>query len=207
MVTGQAHRTGKLGRCFIVTNGGHEGSDDAQDLALWIREFGSYLLLVARSFEGDFMTAEDILQETWIVALRNVHARRKGTPARAWLHHVVLNVGRAAVRRASRRRKLMSIWGNAPSLETPPSIESEQVRQHLWRAIADLPHLQKQCLILRVVEGMSPADVAECLDRAPGTVKSSMHRAIRTLRKRLEHGNMVDFYFRDAFTSRPRKAE
>ncbi len=201
LVPGMAHGAGRLGRSFVVTNGSRDSTDDAHDLALWMREFGAQLLLVARAFEVDYITAEDILQETWIVALKNLNSRRNGSAVKVWLHNVVLNVGRSVVRRAARRRKLMSLWNGTPSHAAPPSFESEQVRQLLWRAIADLPRLQRQCLLLRVVEGMSTTEVAECLDRSPGTIKTSVHRAGQTLRKRLGQGNVLDHYDRHVVTS------
>ena len=197
-----AYGAGRCGRFFLVTNGRRDHAKDARNLALWMREFGAQLLLVARAFEVDHITAEDILQETWIIALKNVNSRRTGTAVMAWLHSVVLKVGRSAVRKAARRRKLMSFWTATPSYALPPSIESEQVRQRLWRAIADLPNLQRLCLLLRVVEGMSTTEVAECLDRSPGTIKKSVHRAGRTLRKRLGHGNVLDRYDRHMVTLR-----
>lgn len=197
-----AYGAGRRGRFFVVTNGRHDHAEDARKLALWMREFGAQLLLVARAFEVDHVTAEDILQETWIIALKNVNSRRDGTAVLAWLHNVVLNVGRSVVRSAARRRKLMSLWTATPSYALPPSIEGERVRQRLWRTIADLPNLQRLCLLLRVVEDMSIAEVAECLDRSPGTIKKSVHRAGQTLRKRLGRGNVGDHYDRHRMTFR-----
>lgn len=64
----------------------------------------------------------------------------------------------------------------------PPSLEGEQSKLRIWQAIAELPELQREVLLLRVVDERSTAEVAQILDRAEGTVKASLHRALTRLR-------------------------
>ena len=54
--------------------------------------------------------------------------------------------------------------------------------ERLWRALAALPARQRAVLVLRYYEGLTDAEIADVLDCAPGTVRSSASRALRTLR-------------------------
>ena len=159
------------------------------ELAGWIAEFTPRLLPVARAFARGPEEAEDILQETWLVALKTAHQRSSGSPIGAWLCRVTLNLGRMRMRKRKRRESLFArsmAVGDLSDGTTPPELGAEQLRLRLWRYIGELPDLQQEVVMLRLVEGMNTLESAEALGRAEGTVKSSLHRALRTLRRRLQ---------------------
>jgi RNA polymerase sigma-70 factor (ECF subfamily) len=159
---------------------------DRHDLADCIRQHTPQLLGVARAFADGAEEAEDLLQELWIVAYREMDRRPAGAPMRAWLHTILLNIGRARCRRRRRRQRLMALWAEReePTVGASPDIGESLLRLRLWRESATLPELQRRVLLLRIVEGMSTASAATALNRAEGTVKASLHRALKTLRER-----------------------
>jgi RNA polymerase sigma-70 factor (ECF subfamily) len=159
---------------------------DHHDLADSIRQYTPQLLGVARAFADGAEEAEDLLQELWIVASREMDRRPPEAPLRAWLHTILLNIGRARWRRRRRRQQLMALWANQeePTIGASLDISESLLRLHLWREIAALPDLQRRVLLLRIVEGMSTARTAASLNRAEGTIKASLHRALKTLRER-----------------------
>lgn len=166
----------------------HEHSRD-EELATAIRDFTPRLWPVVRAFATDADDAEDLLQDVWLTAALHAHERAAAAPLGAWLHLVALNRGRAHQRRVRRRRWLQRLW----SADLPPTIETtaspplaQHLRTHaLWRAVAQLPALQREVLLLRIVSGYSTAESAQVLHRAEGTVKASLHRALVTLRRQL----------------------
>lgn len=152
----------------------------------WMDRYGGQLQSVAQAFAEGSTEAEDILQRTWVTAWRQGSKLEPDSHVGAWLHQITLNIGRSAYRKRVGRRRLFERWGWRPSsVESPPTLEEELYRLELWRAVAELPGLQRQVLIYRIVEDMSVADTANALDRAEGTVKASLHRALGTLRRRL----------------------
>lgn len=163
---------------------------DEHALASLIRVHTPQLLGVVLSFTTLDAEAEDILQEVWMIAAEKAHRRPRGAPLGAWLHAVALNRARSHCRRARRRRWLATLW----SAELPaahddtraPSLPSELQRARLWRAVAGLPRLQRDAVLLRVVEGLSTREAAQRLGRAEGTVKASLHRGLSTLRRLLD---------------------
>lgn len=163
---------------------------EAHRISRWIDEYGQRLWLVARAFSRDGDEAEDLLQEMWIVAFRRQHTLRDGAPVGAWLHRILLNLGRAHRRKTTRRVMLTGKWGQpTAAVQSPPgmtSVAREHMKTILWREIAELPELQRQVLLLRIVEGMSTAECADAIGRAEGTVKASLHRALMRLEARLK---------------------
>ena len=159
---------------------------NTSEVVMWIREYGPALLPVARAFADGPIEAEDILQEAWIVALRKRKGRPIGVPVRAWLHRIVMNVGRSAARKRTRRMRLLgSNLPNRSPTPRPPTIQSDLMRRAMWRRVASLPKLQRDVLVLRIVEGMSTREAAERLGRAEGTVKASLSRGLSSLRTEL----------------------
>lgn len=156
------------------------------ELSTWIRQYTPQLLVVARAFADGADDAEDLLQELWIIAHEKGQTRPQDTPVSAWLHTILLNIGRARWRRRKRRERLTSLW-SATALPTEAVVDSDGsiLRGALWRDVSALPELQRQVVLLRIVEGRTTAQAAALLDRAEGTVKASLHRALNTLRTRL----------------------
>lgn len=163
---------------------------DPGDIAEWIRLYTPRLLGVARAFAYGPDEAEDILQEVWITAHEKAHMRPAGSPLGAWLYTLTLNEGRSRLRRFHRRARLRELWsldlGPREEHASVPGVGEELARSRLWREVARLPILQREALLLRVVEGMNTRETAEILDRADGTIKASLHRALKALRRELQ---------------------
>ena len=161
------------------------------DFAALVRAHTPQLLSVARAFAAGADEAEDLLQETWLVAHRDFSRRPPGAPVGAWLHVILLNVGRARWRRRRRRERLLAFWGGAARPHdgtNAPDVGDALLRARLWRDVAELPELQRRVLLHRVVDELSTAETAAALGRAEGTVKASLHRALAMLRSRWRPG-------------------
>ncbi|MEO8622159.1 MAG: RNA polymerase sigma factor [bacterium] len=159
------------------------------DVSEWIRRFTPQLLGVARAFAQDEDEAEDLLQELWIAAYERAHERAPNAPLSAWLHTLVLNIGRTRWRRRRRRERLFALWGRSERSHDgthAPGISEALLRAQLWRSVAELPDLQRRVLLLRIVEDMSTAQAAAVLGLAQGTIKASLHRALKALRQTFE---------------------
>ena len=162
---------------------------DDRELGSLIHIHTPQLLDVVRSFCTDDVEAEDILQEVWMIVASKAHHRPEGVPIGAWLHVVALNRARSHRRRMRRRSWLAALWAGelppAHDATCAPSLPGELRRAQLWHAIAELPSLQRDAVLLRVVDGLSTREAADRLGRAEGTVKASLHRGLRTLRRLL----------------------
>jgi RNA polymerase sigma factor (sigma-70 family) len=114
--------------------------------------------------------AEDAAQETLIAVLRALPRLREPAAVRGWVRRIAV---REAVRvaRDARRRPVAEHSDDVPAPGDPALVV--EVRDQLER----MDPAQRAVLVLRDLEGLSEAEVAELLDVAPGTVKSRLHRA------------------------------
>ena len=80
----------------------------------------------------------------------------------------------------------MHLWrGEFAAAVDPVEPDDTQLRELLWRGIADLPSLQRAVVLHRIIAGLTIADTARALNRAEGTIKASLHAALKTLRVQL----------------------
>ena len=156
-------------------------------LEAWIDQYGPSLLPVARAFAAGPVEAEDILQEVWVIAALRSRRLPQGVPIGAWLYTLTMNVGQSMQRKRRRREGLRLRWQGRAQVRLDvcslPDVNRELRRLRLWRAVADLPELQKQVVLRRIVEDMSTKDAARSLNRAEGTIKASLHQAMARLRR------------------------
>jgi RNA polymerase sigma factor (sigma-70 family) len=147
--------------------------------------FSVALRLSTRSADAEDLAAEAFLRA--YRALRGYDATRiRGLRIRPWLLTILRNTARNAARDAARRP------GPAPAFEPPepavaePSPEQQverELTQREWaRLLGRLPEAQRTAVVLRHVEGLSIAEIAEILGCPEGTAKSHVSRGLATLR-------------------------
>lgn len=78
------------------------------------------LLRLACALLGDVQSAEDIVQETLLVALEKIDGYEPGTDLQAWLCQIAIYCCRNTIRRRKLRRKWHEIWSRVAALRTPP---------------------------------------------------------------------------------------
>lgn len=149
-----------------------------------VMEQRDVMLKVARRYSGRTVTAEDIVQEAFVVVCKNPHRLKEVESSGAWLVGVTRNLGRQAVRKRNRRGKLLRDHCNQlVGTEDPePQIADRRVEEVL-RAAKRLPERQRLTLQYMLVKGISDDEIATALGVAEATVRSYRFRAIRELRQ------------------------
>jgi RNA polymerase sigma-70 factor, ECF subfamily len=126
----------------------------------------------ARALTRDADSADDLVQDTLVRALRSEHLFHGGD-VRSWLYTILTNLNRNRLRSLSRRPMLTPIEDNdAPDLAGP-----EAGGRDIERALAALVDDQRTALLLVVLEGLSYREVAEVQGVPIGTVMSRLARA------------------------------
>ncbi len=133
------------------------------------------LLRVARRLTLEPASAEDLVQETMLLAWRGFHSFQTGTNARAWLFRILFN----AFHGGGRKRAPVAVSGShAIHARLQEAVEISE-------ALEALPIEQRTVLLLCVVEGFTCLEAAGILDLPIGTVMSRLSRARQELRKSL----------------------
>lgn len=135
-------------------------------------------------------TAEDITQEAFISAFRNI-GRMRGVNFRAWVLRIARNATYDAIRRTNRRpedsidEQIVTLGETLPSGEELP--EDYALRQDLGRSIdqglGELQPDQRMAIVMVDVEGLTYDEAADAMEVSIGTVKSRLNRGRRRLRE------------------------
>ncbi|MCP2252882.1 RNA polymerase sigma-70 factor, ECF subfamily [Prauserella aidingensis] len=147
---------------------------------------------------GDRHLAEDVTSETFLRALRRITSiSYQGRDVGAWFTTIARNLVLDHVKSSRFRLEVVTdeiadpttptaaVAGAAGSLGPEQQVISRDTGDELVRCISDLGDDQRECVILRFIQGYSVAETARIMDRGEGAVKALQHRAIRRLAKLL----------------------
>ncbi|HEY68530.1 MAG: RNA polymerase subunit sigma-24 [Chloroflexi bacterium] len=138
---------------------------------------------------GNHHDAEDLTARTFYRALKHISRYvDRGAPFSAWLYRIAHNVV-ANWHRDTKRRQIISLDElvmGALKREDPATLTEEYEEQDmLLQAVRRLPPERQQLLILKFVEQMSNAEIAQVMGRTEGAIKSLYHRTLVALREDL----------------------
>jgi RNA polymerase sigma factor (sigma-70 family) len=155
--------------------------------ALVVRLFdeeGRSLVRLVRLFVDDRNAAEDIVQEAFIKLARSAHRIEDPTKAAAYLRSIALNLARD-----HNRRGLVSLRHHLPLDDRRASTEDEIVlredQQQVIDSLRDLPHRQRDCLVLRYYEELGIDDIAATLGISRNSVKTHLQRGLAAMERTL----------------------
>ena len=160
--------------------GAQDGSTSAMEALFrhhWPRAYRAAYLVV-----HDSAAAEDIAQEAFLAAVRNLDRFDRRRPFGAWLHRIVVN---RAIDWA-RARALRHETGAAP-LETfaAPGEPANPHARALAEGLADLSPEHRAVIVLRHLLEYTPGEIAKLLGVPRGTVNSRLRRGLDELASRL----------------------
>ena len=146
----------------------------------------------AISLCGSMDRADDLVQETLLRALANIHSFQRGTNMSAWLFTILRNLFRSEYRK--RRREVEDTDGSyAESMKSHPEQQSRVEFEEFRVALSKLPPDQREALILVGASGFSYEEAAAICECAVGTIKSRVNRARTRLSELLSIDGADDF--------------
>ena len=143
------------------------------------------LMRLAVLLVDDMGSAEDVVHDAFAHFLAKGPALRDSSAALAYLRTSVVNGSRSALRRRRTARAYVPPRDAAPDQPDDLAALQEDHREVL-AALAQLPHRQREVVVLRYWSELSEADIAAALGISRGTVKSTASRALDALEKILE---------------------
>ncbi|TPE44775.1 RNA polymerase sigma factor [Pontibacter mangrovi] len=167
-----------------------KGGDHRAQYELY-KLYAKAMFNVSMRITNDYAEAEDVLQEAFVSAFKNLHSYKGEASFGSWLKKIVINAAINAVRK--RRSELVPMdertVANVPDEVTEDDAEwqVEQVR----RAIQMLPDGYRVVLSLYLLEGYDHAEIGEVLGISESTSKSQYSRARKKLLEILKEPQFV----------------
>lgn len=182
---------------------------DRHACACMLKRYSPRVYAVAMRMMGDPDEAEEVLQETFISACKNIHKFEGRSALNTWLHRIATNA--ALMRLRKRKNREVSLDSPIETLDgedIPRQIEDwsfypadhvldGETREVLEQAIAQLPDTLRTVFVLRELQGYSTEETAAALEISVSAAKVRLHRARLRLRE------LLTPYFTDADVPEP----
>ena len=158
-----------------------------------MRRYNERVYRAARAIVRDDKEAEDVMQQAYVNAYANLRQFSGQARFSTWLTRIAINEALARVRRHGRYEPFDDEFPKVESLMAVTSHDgnperqafSGELRDLLEWAIDRLPDGAREVFVLREVEGLSTAEVAEALNVSEDVVKTRLSRARTALRRDL----------------------
>jgi len=164
-----------------------------------VERHGRALFRLAFRMTGNPQDAEDVVQESFLRAYRQLSKFDERASFGTWLYRIAANCSLDLVRSRKRRSEHQPFASDSPAETEDPvlalpsadptperSALSSEVRDRLAEAMNELSATERTAFVLRHFEGMRIDEVSRILECQPGAAKHSVFRAVQKLRRALE---------------------
>jgi RNA polymerase sigma-70 factor, ECF subfamily len=135
---------------------------------------GVVLARIARLGKND---VDDVVQDVFVTALERLHELREPAAFGGWL----ATIARHRATDHGRRLRVMEALADDLAVRDPDHLEALAILE----TVRSLPEAYRETLILRLVEGMSGAEIADRTGLTPASVRVNLHRGMKLLREKL----------------------
>ncbi len=168
---------------------------DSEAFRALVERHSRYVFSVAYRLTGTVEDAEDIVQNTFLKAYRQLNRFEARADFKTWLHRIAVNCSIDLIR----ARKHREIGHDPADLETAAAgpgqavlptpdrlLLSDEIRERLREGLSQLTASERAAFTLRHVEGLPIRDVAAAMGLKTEAAKNSIFRAVRKMRAVLE---------------------
>jgi len=143
---------------------------------------------------GDVHRAEDLSQETYLIAWRSIHQVQDANGFRAWLLTIARTAATDAQRRERRKKRSgTKVDGEAaflrladPGADPAEAAEQTERRQQVLSLLRSLPEEYREPLMLRYITGADYETIGQQLGLSNGSLRGLLHRGMKRLREGIE---------------------
>ena len=158
----------------------------------------------ALSMTRDAAEADDLVQETFLKALRSFESFQEGTNCKAWLFRILRNTWFNKLRNGARevdsddameaiQDAALAGWDDRAFYRAPDEASIlRATRDELESALRSLPPDFREAVVMSDVEGLTYKEIADVMGTPIGTVMSRLYRGRRLMRRRLAKAMGID---------------
>ena len=176
-------------------------SGSTEAFALWVDKYKERIFALVYAKVGQFQDAEDITQDVFLNAYKKLSTLRRWDNFYPWLYSIAANQCKNFHRAQKKQVDTMNLLARNPNHQPAVDADSEEVRiEQLHKALASLPEMHRQVLVLRYMAGMKSKEIAQTLRVSPNTIDQRLVRARAKLKTALSE-EMIPM-IRTAFAER-----
>ena len=169
---------------------------DSDSFRSLVERHSRYVFSVAYRLTGSVEDAEDVVQNAFLKAYKQLSRFEARADFKTWLHRITVNCAIDLIR-SRRHREVAQDLDDLESVGAPPPADgvlpgperlllSAEVRDRLQEGMSQLTASERAAFTLRHVEGMSIREVASAMGLKTEAAKNSIFRAVRKMRLALE---------------------
>jgi RNA polymerase sigma factor (sigma-70 family) len=164
---------------------------DKEAFSTIVARYQTLICSLAYSGIGNLSQSEDIAQETFVAAWKQLSTLREPHKLRAWLCGIARNLTGAALRKQGREpahgAESLEVAQEFPSRELLPPEQAitREEQSILWRSLERIPHIYREPMVLFYREHQSIQAVAENLDLSEDAVKQRLSRGRKMLQEQV----------------------
>ncbi|MEC7579402.1 MAG: sigma-70 family RNA polymerase sigma factor [Pseudomonadota bacterium] len=171
---------------------------DKKAYEVLVLQYQDRLVFSVYKFLKDYELAQDIAQEAFVKAFKNIEKFRGDSSFYTWIYRIAINTAKNFLSSKSRKSEIyddeimeLKLSESAVTSENPENIlEAEELRSMMMDAIQSLPDDIRTTLSLREFDGLSYEEIAEVQNCPIGTVRSRIHKGREILDKTFSKYNM-----------------
>jgi len=168
-----------------------------------IRRYNPYLYKTGRSYNYNHADTQDLMQDTFIDAYKNLSGFERRASFKTWVTKIMLNHCYRKKQKSSFRNEITGdVTEYAQPMFTSPNnndthriVQSRELNSTIEGALGKIPHEYRMVFSLREINGFNVAETARLLDITETNVKVRLNRARTMLRKEIEKTYSTDDIF------------
>lgn len=158
----------------------------------YITRYNADLTRLCVSLCGNITDAEDLLQDTWLKAMRHYHKYDESKPFDKWLYCICVNTYKNTLSSAflKKRKSFSSDEEERVFFNSIPEISNDTRDDYLelYKAISSLSKKHRIVIVLYYFKDYSVTEISQIINIPTGTVKSRLSTARAQLKRRLTNG-------------------
>ena len=171
---------------------------DKKAYEVLVLQYQDRLVFSVYKFLKDYELAQDIAQEAFVKAFKNIEKFRGDSSFYTWIYRIAINTAKNLLSSKARSSEVyddeiieLKLSESAVTTENPENIlEAEELRSKMMDAIQSLPDDIRTTLSLREFDGLSYEEIADVQNCPIGTVRSRIHKGREILDKTFSKYNL-----------------
>ncbi|MDE6007276.1 MAG: sigma-70 family RNA polymerase sigma factor [Muribaculaceae bacterium] len=157
---------------------------------LLMRTYGEQVYWQIRKMVASHDDANDLLQNCFIKAWKNIHNFRGDARLSTWLYKIAVN---ESINFLNKERQRLGLTEEDPdsfllqNLESDPYFDGDDLQMELQKAILQLPEKQRLVFNMRYYDEMKYEEISEILGTSVGALKASYHHAVKKITATIEN--------------------